>query len=341
MAQAVGHRVIGGHDLRRALREVLIGLIQRIEEVIAIGVQRQSGNRAVEREAQRLIRIAVVGPHIAGHDRAVLDCTGGVGQRGRSIRHDLNLAVRNAERDRSAVVEREHLGLGARGGNLVIVIAVAGRITGARGRATDAACTAAGVACAPVDRLVAEENIEIAIARADELHLEGVHQIGMLRVVADIIPSDGERAGGGVEIPIDQVRPSRGAARTGSRRTAPGVNVSPKNGDDRIVGAGINSGGIVAAVCGGKGDIAVIVDVERRIKRPEKVQALRAKHGGDVDRARGAIIVGRKHVFAETRRAAETVHQDVARGSGGSIVRPGRRAGNGEALAHCCQPGRM
>src|SRR5581483_611818 len=97
------------------------------------------------------------------------------------------------------------------------VDAVAGGKPGPGNRA------AADVAGQPADVRVAEDDVEIARAFVDQLELKRVQFVGMLLVISNILPGDGEGAVGIVFVVPDHAAAAR-----------PGVNVTPKGRDDRV-----------------------------------------------------------------------------------------------------------
>ena len=106
-------------------------------------------------------------------------------------------------------LEGKHLGLVARLRQFEIVRSVAGGETGpCRGTAGagEAAGAATGIAGCPVDVLITVDDVEIAVAKADQLELKCIKLVFVGIVIAHIIPGDGQHAIGCVEVIIDAVR---------------------------------------------------------------------------------------------------------------------------------------
>ena len=225
-----------------------------------------------------------------------------------AVAHGEHEGARRA--DIAGALQREQSRLVAGLRKLVVLGAIAGAVAGS-GRCAPQAVAAAGrVSGRPVDVLVTEGDVEIALCiDLLDAELERIQLVGLATVVADIVPCGGEGVGDGVEIVPEQIGASRCAARRRRDRAAARVDVGPVGGDDGIAGRSRDRTRREAAGGGVKGHAAIVVEIQARVVAAEEVDALRAKDRGEVDEARRAIVVAGERELTEPGGAAQIVDQ--------------------------------
>ena len=247
----------------------------------------------------------VGGAAVALGDRRV---AGGDAHRRRAVAHREDESARRA--DVAGALQREQIRLASGLRKLVVVDAVARAVAGPGRGAAQTVAAARRTAGRPVDVLVSEGDVEVAL-RVDlvDAELESVQLVGLTTVVADIVPGGGEGVGDGIEIVPEQVRAGRHAAGRRRDRTPARVDVGPVGGDDGIAGRARDRARREAAGGGVEGHAAIVVEIEARVVAAEEVDALRAEDRGEVDESRRAVVIGGQRELAEPGGTAEIVDQ--------------------------------
>src|SRR4029079_10140868 len=129
------------------------------------------------------------------------------------------------------------------------------------------------IAGSPIDILVTEDDVEIAIAKADQLQLEGVQFVCVAIKIANVVPCDCDDVIDGIEIVIDEIRARRFPSWRRRCAAAASINIRPEWRNDRIVDTCVDDPWSVGTTWPVERDVAGVVDVKLEIRVPEEVQA--------------------------------------------------------------------
>jgi hypothetical protein len=191
------------------------------------------------------------------------------------------------------------------------VDAVSRRKAGARDRAAEPAAAAACITGGPIDRLVAELDVEVAssgITLVDQLDLKCIQLVFVRVKVADVVPGYGKDVIYRIEAPIDAIGPRHVSPRRYSRATAC-VDVGKVGRDNRDGGVGSDLRRGESRARAVEGQISVIVDVDTRICRAEEIEPPVGKDRAQQDRGARIVVAHRQDIRAKPGRSAEAVDQ--------------------------------
>src|ERR1700693_3154714 len=146
--------------------------------------------------------------------------------------------------------------------------AIATGIAPASRGTTQAIAATTGVTSDPGDIFINELYLKVATAFTDQLNLKCVHFICMCRVVANIVPGNGNNMVGRIEIVPDKVAALRVTAGSAGRPAA-GINIGPKRGNNGCCKPSADSLWCKLRKRARKGNIAIVVDIDLVVGRPE------------------------------------------------------------------------
>ena len=118
----------------------------------------------------------------------------------------------------------------------------------------------AGAASLPFNGVVAILEVEVAGARADDDQLEGIQLVGLLAVIAYILPG-GDKCG----IPVNRATPISHLA----GETGPGIHIREKRRENGLAN-GVQQLRCIGALWAAEGRVAVIIQIQAVVElRPE------------------------------------------------------------------------